>query len=178
MKGFVRQDCRFSLCGLNCILCSMHLGGYCPGCGGGAGNQSCTIARCSLEHGQIAYCWECPQYPCAHYQDFDKQDSFVPHRNRQQDIALARELGTDSYLSLLEKKRGILEQLLEHYNAGRHKTFFTTAVYLLPLEDLENTLKILNTQPEQEKKERALAAANLLQAAADRRGICLKLKKE
>ena len=34
MKGFTRMETRFSLCGLNCDLCSMHLGGYCPGCGG------------------------------------------------------------------------------------------------------------------------------------------------
>ena len=44
MKGFTRTETRFSLCGLNCALCSMHLGGYCPGCGGGAGNQSCAMA--------------------------------------------------------------------------------------------------------------------------------------
>ena len=34
MKGFTRDETRFSLCGLNCALCSMRLGGYCPGCGG------------------------------------------------------------------------------------------------------------------------------------------------
>ena len=89
MKGFARKETRFSLCGLNCDLCSMHLGGYCPGCGGGAGNQSCAKARCSLEHG-IQFCWECPEYPCPHYKDFDDGDSFVPHRNRQQDIAQAQ----------------------------------------------------------------------------------------
>ena len=54
MKGFTREETRFSLCGLNCCLCSMYLGGYCPGCGGGAGNQSCAFARCSLQHGGIS----------------------------------------------------------------------------------------------------------------------------
>ena len=49
MKGFEREDQLFSLCGLNCGLCSMHLGGYCPGCGGGAGNQACAIARCAMQ---------------------------------------------------------------------------------------------------------------------------------
>ena len=47
MKDFLRQEPLFSLCGLNCGLCTMHLGGHCPGCGGGAGNQSCSLARCS-----------------------------------------------------------------------------------------------------------------------------------
>lgn len=50
MKNFIREDQLFSLCGLNCGLCSMHLGGYCPGCGGGEENQPCKIAKCSLEH--------------------------------------------------------------------------------------------------------------------------------
>lgn len=61
MKGFTRAETRFSLCGLNCALCSMKLGGYCPGCGGGAGNQSCALARCSLEHDGIQFCWECSE---------------------------------------------------------------------------------------------------------------------
>ena len=56
MKDFLRQEPLFSLCGLNCGLCTMHLGGHCPGCGGGAGNQSCSLARCSLQHGGVAFC--------------------------------------------------------------------------------------------------------------------------
>ena len=104
MKGFTRNETRFSLCGLNCGLCSMHLGGYCPGCGGGAGNQSCAIARCSLDHGSVPFCWECPEYPCAHYEGFDDADSFVPHRNRKQDIAQVQALGLEAYLTRLEKK--------------------------------------------------------------------------
>ena len=58
MKGFQREDRFFSLCGLNCGLCTMHISGNCPGCGGGEGNQSCKIACCSLEHGGIQYCFQ------------------------------------------------------------------------------------------------------------------------
>ena len=181
MKGFVRKELRFSLCGLNCCLCSMHLGGYCPGCGGGAGNQSCAIARCSLEHGGISFCWACSEYPCSHYDGFDDGDSFVPHRNRQQDIALAREVGLETYLAQLEEKRAILDELLAHYNDGRRKTFFHTAVYLLPLEDLHPVMIALNSRSELAAppiRERTLAAVGLLQEAAERRGISLKLNKE
>ncbi len=181
MKGFTRTETRFSLCGLNCALCSMHLGGYCPGCGGGAGNQSCAIAKCSLEHGGVPFCWECPEYPCSRYDGFDDGDSFVPHRNRQKDIAQAKELGLDVYLMQLEEKRNILAELLAYYNDGRRKTFFNTAVYLLPLEDLRSVMAALNNRPEldeQAGKERALAAVELLQEAADRRSISLKLNKK
>ena len=181
MKGFTREETRFSLCGLSCCLCVMHLGGYCPGCGGGAGNQSCAIARCSLEHGGVQFCWACPEYPCSRYEGFDDGDSFVPHRNRRQDIALARELGLDAYLAQLGEKRAILDELLAHYNDGRRKTLFHTAVYLLPLEDLRSVMAALASRPElagQPIKERAIAAVELLQQAADRQEISLKLNKK
>ena len=181
MKGFTRTETRFSLCGLNCALCSMHRGGYCPGCGGGAGNQSCAIAKCSLEHDGVPFCWECPEYPCSRYEGFDNGDSFVPHRNRQQDIAQVREIGLEACLTQLEEKRTILETLLSHYNDGRRKTFFHTAVYLLPLEDLRAAMAALDRQPElaeQPIKEQALAAVALLQQAANDRGVSLKLNKK
>lgn len=181
MKGFTRTETRFSLCGLHCGLCTMHLGGYCPGCGGGAGNQSCAIAHCSLEHGGIQFCWECPEYPCSRYESFDDEDSFVSHRNRQQDIVQARELGLETCLSRQAEKRAILDNLLAHYNDGRRKTLFNTAVYLLPLEDLRTIMTTLGSQPELDKqtvKERALATVGLLQQAADRHNISLKLRKK
>ena len=159
----------------------MRLSGYCPGCGGGAGNQSCAIAKCSLEHGGIPFCWTCPEYPCPRYDGFDDGDSFVPHRNRRQDIALAREVGLEAYLAQLEEKRTILEQLLAHYNDGRRKALFNTAVYLLSLEDLQSVMALMDSRPELEGqpiKARALAAVDLLQEAADRRGIRLKLNKK
>ena len=181
MKGFTREETRFSLCGLNCCLCSMRLGGYCPGCGGGAGNQSCAIARRSLEHGGVPFCWACPEYPYPRYEGFDAGDSFVPHWNQRQDIAQAREMGLEAYLAQLEEKRAIWDELLAGYNDGRRKTLFHTAVYLLPLEDLQSVIAALNSRPElagQPIKERALAAVELLQQAADRRGVSLKLNKK
>lgn len=181
MKGFTRTEPRFSLCGLNCALCSMHLGGYCPGCGGGAGNQSCAIAKCSLEHGGVQFCWECSEYSCPRYEGFDDGDSFVPHWNQQQDIAQVREVGLEAYLAQLEEKRTILDELLAHYNDGRRKTLFNTAVYLLPLEDLQPVMAALGSRSEldeQPVKERTIAAVGLLQEAADHRGISLKLNKK
>ena len=197
MKGFVRTEKRFSLCGLNCALCPMQLGGFCPGCGGGEGNQSCAIARCSLERGGLQFCWDCPDYPCQRYEGFDAYDSFLPHSHRQQDIARARELGLETYLAETEEKRSILAELLTKYNDGRRKSFFSTAVYMLPLEELRIAVAVLNSRAEPEElrtavavlnsraepeerpiKERASDAVSLLQAAADRQGISLKLNKK
>ena len=113
----------------------MQVGGYCPGCGGGPGNQRCTIARCSLDKGGYAFCSQCPTYPCARYDEFDSADSFVPHSRRAADLNHARELGLDVYIDELRAKRIILDKLLADYNDGRRKTFYCAAVYLLPLED-------------------------------------------
>ena len=90
-------------------------------------------------------------------------------------------MGLEAYLAHLEEKRAILDELMAQYNDGRRKTFFNTAVYLLPLEDLRFVLDSLNGRPEldgQPAKNRALAAMELLQEAADRRGISLKLNKK
>jgi hypothetical protein len=181
MKGFVRQEPLFSLCGLNCGLCVMHLGGYCPGCGGGAGNQNCTIAKCSIQHGNFPFCWECPEYPCPRYQEFDKYDSFVPHRNRKEDIALVQALGLEAYLTQLRKNQSILANLLANHNDGRHKTFFATAVYLLPLDDLQSVMDALDAHselPKAPEKVRACTAVKHLQAAAHRRNIRLQLTRK
>ncbi len=181
MKGFIREERRFSLCGLSCALCPMQLGGYCPGCGGGEGNQSCAIARCSLEHGGLQFCWDCPDYPCPRFRGFDEVDSFVPHSHRRQDIARARKLGLEAFLAETEEKRSILAALLKDYNDGRRKTFFTTAVYLLPLEELRSVTAALESRPGLAGlpvKERAEAAAQLLRERAECLGLSLKLNKE
>ena len=89
--------------------------------------------------------------------------------------------GLDAHLAQLREKRAILDELLARYNDGRRKTLFNTAVYLLPLEDLRAVMAILGNRPElgeRPVKERAVAVVGLLQEAADRRGISLKLNKK
>lgn len=76
----------------------------------------------------------------------------------------------EAYLAQLVEKRAILGTLLAGYNDGRRKTLFHTAVYLLSLDDLQSMMANLNSQLElagQTAKERAFAAVELLQQAAD-----------
>lgn len=90
MKNFNREYTAFALCGLNCGLCPMyHMENPCPGCGGGEGNQSCAIARCSLEHGGPAHCSQCGEFPCARYEGLTGYDSFLSHRNMLRDLKRA-----------------------------------------------------------------------------------------
>ncbi len=181
MKGFVRENLLLSLCGLNCGLCPMNLDGHCPGCGGGEGNQSCKIARCSLEHGAPAYCGGCGRYPCEKYQGFDEFDSFITHRRRDADLNRVGEIGEEAYNAGQREKVDILRFLLDGFNDGRRKSFFCAAVNLLEPEELRPVVRQLSDGPWMEQtppKERAARAVLLLQEAAAGRGVELKLRKK
>ena len=110
MKGFTRKNPYFSLCGLNCKLCSMNISGHCGGCG--FGNQSCPIARCSLEHGKQKYCFQCPEYPCEKYAGIDEFDSFITHSNQKADLKKMKKIGEEAYNAEQIEKRRILDRLL------------------------------------------------------------------
>ena len=178
MKGFERADLRLSLCGLNCGLCPMNLDGYCPGCGGGAGNQSCKIARCSLEHGAPAYCFRCGEFPCGNYEGIDEYDSFISHQNRMADLERARTGGLERYHAEQAERRDILAFLLEHCNDGRRKTRFCLAANLLSLPALREARDAAGAMAELPLKERGGRVSALLQEAAEREGVLLRLRKK
>lgn len=181
MKGFRRDNLLFSLCGLNCGLCPMQLGGYCPGCGGGEGNQPCAIARCALARGGVEYCFECGSFPCERYEGIDQFDSFITHRNRRRNMEQASEMGMEAYCAQQREKAAALQELLSRYNDGRRKTLFCTAVNLLELEDVRaiaEELRVMPGQREMPIREKAAMAASLLQDAARKRNIDLKMRKK
>lgn len=181
MKGFSRKDLLFSLCGLNCGLCTMHLDGYCPGCGGGEGNQSCKIAKCSLQHGKIEYCYQCGGFPCERYEAVEEYDSFITHQNRLKDFEKMKAAGVEMYRKEQMKKTEILKDLLDHYNDDRKKTFFCLAVNLLELDDLHTAMEKIKRQ-EQERnlsaKDKAAYLTELLKEAAGQKNIILKLRRK
>ena len=177
MKGFRREDPYLSLCGLNCKLCSMELSGHCGGCG--FGNQSCPIARCSLEHGGVEYCVQCPEYPCEHCERADAYDCFITRLHQKQDLEKLRQIGSECYAAEQREKRGILERLLAEYNDGRKKTMFCLAVNLMELNDLMMILGQADSETAGlPVKEKAAYVARLLQTCAAEQNIVLKLRKK
>ncbi len=181
MKGFNRPDQLFSLCGLNCGLCPMFLGKYCPGCGGGEGNQSCKIARCSMEHGGVQYCFQCSEYPCDKYEHIDDFDSFMTHRRRKADLEKARRIGMAAYDAEQAEKAKILDILLSGYNDGRKKTLFCVAVNLLELQELQEALEQIENKADLEMltlKEKSAFAAEVIQNTASNKNIILKIRKK
>lgn len=179
MKDFIRDYPLLSACGLNCGLCTMHIGGYCPGCGGGEGNQSCTIARCTMAH-QVSFCSACTEYPCAKYDGIDDYDSFISTLNMRSNLEKVARIGLEACRAELDEKIAIVHTLLADYNDGRHKSPFCTAANLLELEALRAVMAELAAADTAEMtlKEKAKLATALLNAAAERQGISLKMRKK
>lgn len=180
MSNFHRDNAYLSLCGLNCALCVMHLGNFCPGCGRGAGNQPCKIAKCSIQHG-VAYCYECKKYPCDHYQEFKKYDSFITHQNHDENFDRFHKLGKDEYIVEQIKKEEILHTLLADYNDGRKKSFYCLAVNLLPYSEssmILEKLKLDTNMNNNTLKEKAAYAEFLFREAAKRQHVTLKYQRK
>lgn len=176
MKEFKRKNQLLSLCGLNCGLCPMFIGKHCGGCGNG--NQSCKIARCSLEHGKIEYCYDCDNYPCEQYQYIDEYDSFITHKHQKSDLERAQRIGIQQYNLEQQEKMQILSYLLSNYNDGRRKNFFCVAVNLLELSELHEAMKQVQSNDQISLlpvKEQCLYVVNVLRKIADRKNIQLKL---
>ncbi len=181
MKDFNRKNQLLSLCGLNCGLCPMYIDHYCPGCGGGNGNQSCKIAKCSLDHGRIEYCYECTEYPCSQYEHIDAYDSFITHRRQKNDLEKAKQIGIDKYNAEQKEKMEILNTLLSEFNDGRRKTFFCVAINLLELSEIRGIMnQIADTAGLEELsiKEKSAYVVGMFQDVAKQKNIDLKLNKK
>ena len=159
----------------------MRLDGHCLGCGGGASNQSCAIAKCSLQHDKVEYCFLCSEYPCQKYKGIEEYDSFITHQRQLRDIARAQEIGVEAYNKEQARKAKILRTLLSDYNDGRRKTFYCVAINLLPLPDIENVMKQVfedasfNNLPIKEKAEKTVS---FFQNLAIQQGLVLRIRKK
>ncbi len=134
----------------------MALGGYCPGCCGGPGNQSCALAKCSLQHDRVEYCFLCPEFPCEKFDGVENYDSFITHQKQLSDIERAKEIGIESYLKEQTRKAQILKMLLDEYDNGRKKSFYCLAVNLLPLQKIENIMEQMSNNRTQPKRKSSL----------------------
>lgn len=183
MKEQQRQYPLFSACGLNCGLCPRHHtdgASRCPGCGGvgfAEKRPSCGIISCCRRHGEIEFCLLCPEFPCPKYDGAVGCDSFITHRHMLLDAEKVKADGLDVYKAQLEAKMALLQDLLEHYNDGRKKSFYCLAVNLLELPDMQAVMEQLKAEatPQQTPKEKAALAQALFEAMANRRGVALVL---
>ena len=175
--SFVRNQTSIALCGLTCELCPMFVDRYCPGCGGGPGNQVCAIARCSQSKTNVSFCFECNDYPCDKYRGFNESDSFITHQNHHANLMRIKAEGLDVFKQEIQMKRRILDELLLNYNDGRHKRFYCLAVNLLNLDDLSEVMKSIRESNAEDVKLKAKQAKDLFTQKAKVRNLSLRLRK-
>ena len=177
-RGFVRDDVLFSLCGLNCSLCPMFVRGDCTGCRAGSWcAASCKIAPCSVRHGDVDYCFECPEYPCAKYDGIDKRDSLMSHRNQLVDMEKAKRIGIDAYRDEQRAKAALLHRLLDEFDDGRRDVFFCLEANMLALEDLTAAVEKASAQAEGLSSARkAEVAERMLRETAAEKDVPLELR--
>ena len=177
-NGFKRSDGMFSLCGLNCGLCPMHVRGDCGGCFTDSPcYPGCPIAPCSVRHGNVEYCFQCKEYPCKRYDGIDRYDSLISHRNQKKDLMKAKEMGIKAYLKEQGEKADILERLLKDYDDGRSDVFFCLAVNMLPADALQTLLRGADTvSAGMGRKEKAALIKEKLCGLAEKEGIVLELR--
>ncbi len=176
---FERSDSLFSLCGLNCGLCPMYIRGDCGGCFTDSPCYlTCPIAPCSVEHGNVEYCYQCNEYPCSRYDGIDLHDSLISHRNQKKDLAKAKRIGIDGYLKEQREKVKILNRILTEYDDGRNDVFFCLAVNMLDLSDLTAALENADkTSANMPKSEKAELMKQKLYHYAEKRNIPLELRR-
>ena len=176
---FKRKDNLFSLCGLNCSLCPNLVRGNCPGCRAGSYcATTCQFAPCSVEHGDVDYCFECEEYPCKHYDGVDEYDSLITHLNQLKDMEKAKRIGIESYHEEQLIKIEILKKILDEYDNGRRDVFFCLAVNLMEIEDLNSVINEADDLAENmDLNEKSDLMKQMLIDCASKRGISLKLRK-
>lgn len=176
-SDFKRTDNLFSLCGLNCNLCPGFVRGDCGGCSADSPcTLTCTIAPCSVKHGNVEYCFRCEKYPCDKYVGFDQHDSMVLHRNIKKDVEKAKRIGIEAYREEQRAKKKILDRLLKEYDDGQKDVFFCLAVNMLEIADLKDALEQAEKATEtMNQPEKAAYMERQLHSCADKRNLVLEL---
>ena len=167
---------QFSVCGLNCGLCSRYYtvgSSRCPGCAGERFSEvhpPCGILSCCQRKG-LEYCFECDDFPCKKYDSWGDSDSFITHRNYLADTEKAKKIGIEAYKAELNDKISILETLLQNHDNGRRKSFYCLAVNMLNLEDIKAVMANIANNTDSK------TVVRLFEEIAEQRSVSLKLRK-
>jgi hypothetical protein len=145
-KAFPTVGC----CGLDCGLCPRYYtvgSSRCPGCAGPEffeKHPSCGYITCCVKKRGLEVCSQCEEFPCSRFEPWlancGEHDSFVTHRQVSANLDFIRTHGVDNFMKQQNRRIGMLETMLQHFDDGRSRSFYCIAATLLPIEDLEASL--------------------------------------
>lgn len=135
------------------------------------------MAPCSVKHGGIGYCFECPEYPCKRYDGIDQRDSLISHRNQLRDMDKARCMGIEAYRDEQRAKAALLRRLLDGFDDDTRDVFLCLAANMLEVGDLEVAVEQADaTAKGMDARARADHAEGILRRIAAERNVPLELR--
>jgi hypothetical protein len=177
---------KVGICGLSCRLCPAYhreTQSKCDGCKSESRmNVGCYFIRCAVKKKRIEFCWECEESTVCekwnkHREASKVGDSFVCYQKLEDNIRFIQEKGIEEFEQQQLLRDKLLKEMLQDFNEGRSKTFYSIASTVLEIEELENALSEAKKQSEGLKiKEKAKVLHQILDNIAERQNYCLKLR--
>jgi hypothetical protein len=176
------------VCGLSCRLCPhYHAAGEsrCSGCKGAMRMAvGCPFITCAVKRKGIEFCWECEDSgSCerwAGHRGYGRErDTFVCYAALEDNIAAVRRNGIDEFADEQRVREALLREMLEEFNEGRSKTYYSIAVTVLDPGDVRSALDATRreTTGEADVRMRSKSLHAYLDAVASVRVLRLALRK-
>jgi len=170
------------VCGLYCGLCTKHYAKTpCPGCGQSDHCLYCSIYRCAANKNVIS-CADCKEYPCEKIARVTNVgpdgtslcDDYITLEPCHINILTIMDEGIDNWIKRQEVKRKLLGELIDNFDEGRSKTFYSTVVALMPEEEIKSAIK----ETKREIAKQKIGENDLKNKAKFFRGIVTEKAKE
>ena len=175
------------ICGLSCRLCpNYHIEGEsrCGGCkSDGRMKVGCTFITCAVKRKGIEFCWQCTeQEGCRRWRQHREwgkhHDSFICYQRLEDNIEFLKGQGVNAFVEDQQARERLLMAMLDEFNEGRSKTYYSIATTVMDLEELQEAIALgreRSTGMDIKTKARDFHA--ILDAIARTSGYHLKLRK-
>lgn len=176
------------ICGLSCRLCpSYHAQGEsrCGGCKSASRMAAgCPFITCAVKRKGIEFCWQCEESKtCSrwrnHREASRKFDSFVCYQRLEENIAFIQRDGVKAFEGAQKIREKLLRDMLQGFNDGRSKTYYSIATTVMETEELKTALSLAARQSAGlGMKEKCKVLHSLLDNIGERKHYVLKLRKQ
>ena len=172
---------------LSCRLCPMfqtQASGRCAGCKStGRIAVGCPFITCAVKNKEIEFCWQCQENTTCkkwekHREEGKHRDSFKCYQKLEDDITFIQERGVEEFDRQQKIRESFLKEMLDGFNDGRSKTYYSVAATVLPVDELQNALlKAQEKSDGKQSKEKSKVMHKVLEEISKQKGYCLKLRK-
>lgn len=181
------QHPEIGVCGLSCRLCPMYNAQTSSRCGGckspGRIAVGCPFISCAVKKKGIEFCWECTEENTCerwrkHREAGKRRDSFKCYQKLEDDIAFIREHGVAEFEKEQKIREHFLEEMLQHFNDGRSKSYYCIASTVMKIDELKDALTKARIQSRNlQPNEKAKVMHSILDSVSKEKGYLLKLRK-